>query len=138
VPSNPKKPGSTASQSFKPQEVEAALQLFRAAGIYPQLASLMNNEAMLGVRRKFVRMRARMDHDRLELDVDYWLARLHETVDGFEIMNPKDPRNPMPGQYTVAGRYHHRSSMISLHHAAVLFLGQVMRDSEALEALKRS
>ena len=136
MPDSVKRPGTTASQSFNPAQVGAVLQLFRAVSTDPQFQPLMNNDAMLNVRRKFIRMKAKMDHDRLELDVDYWLQRLEEAVPGVEVMNPRDPSNPAPGEYTVAGRHVHRSSPISVHHAAVRYLAQVTGDREALEALR--
>ena len=65
-----------------------------------------------------------------------WMRKLEKQVRGFELYEPMDPNNPAKGQYTIVGpTTEFRPSHKSFDHAALLYLAQVCRDRDAIQAL---
>ncbi len=134
---NPKRPGAGASQSFTRAQVEGMLQLLSVAQRNGDTGTIMRAKPVQEVYAKFRRMKEKMDHAGLEIDAEYWMNRMQQMVRGFEFYGPRDAPNPAPGNYTVVGPLsEYRHSSHSIEHAAMLYLAQVLRDREAIDALK--
>lgn len=137
MPSNPKKPGTSASQSFTKKEIDAACQMLDMGARGGDVAILMRTAPVRKLHAKFKRMSARLVEQTVEREpVSVWVERLQERVPGFEVYGPKDEQNPAPGSHTVVGPLsEYRCSSSSLGHAAMLYLAHIRRDQDAIEAL---
>lgn len=135
---NPKRRGTGASQSFTKAEIEAVIQLMETAQRGGGITIIVRSAPIQKVFGKFKRMQVRLKHVAIDVDPEHWIDRVQELARGAEFYGPKDPPNPAPGNYTVVGPLtEYRHSPQSLAHAALLYLAQVMRDREAIEALRR-